>query len=219
MPSDEPGISDMDVYKRIQALRDHQALKEDLTFKDIFANNDEAEEAAEVLLRTSAGLVMDEHGSETPKRFAAMLREMTTPPDIKWKTFANDGMDEMIIERNIPFVSLCNHHVVPFIGFAHIGYIPDQLVAGLSKFARVVQHFAHALQIQERLTKQVADFLEENLKPLGVAVSIEAEHMCMSIRGVKAPGTKTYTAVMRGRFADHERTAKAEFLSRTNGGH
>jgi GTP cyclohydrolase I len=197
----------------------NQGVAKGMTFQDVFANNNEAEEAAEVLLRTSAGLQMDEHGKETPKRFAAMLREMTTPPDIKWKTFNNDGMDEMIIERDIPFVSLCNHHVVPFIGVAHIGYIPDQLVAGLSKFARVVQHFAHALQIQERLTKEVADYLEKNLKPLGVAVVLEAEHMCMTIRGVKAPGTKTYTAAMRGRFADHERTAKAEFLSRINGGH
>lgn len=180
----------------------------------------EAREAAEVVLRLATGLdVNDDHGRETPLRFVQMLKELTTPPDIKWKTFPNDGYDEMIIERNIPFVSLCNHHVIPFIGLAHVGFIPDQLLPGLSKVARVVQHFAKGLQIQERLTKQVADFLEQNLQPLGVAVVIEAEHMCMTIRGAQVPGTQTYTAAMRGRFADHDKTAKAEFLAKTNGGH
>lgn len=180
----------------------------------------QVEAAATVLLRHVAGLdVNDEHGKDTPARFVAMLKELTTPTDIKWKTFPNSGMDEMVIVRDIPFVSLCNHHVIPFIGVAHIGYIPDKLIAGLSKFARVVQHFAERLQVQERLTIQVADYLEENLKPLGVAVMIEAEHMCMTIRGVHAPGTKTITSVMRGRFAEHDRTAKAEFLARLNGVH
>jgi GTP cyclohydrolase I len=180
----------------------------------------ESVEAAEVLLRTAAGLdVNDIHGQDTPTRFVHMLKELTTPSPIKWKTFTNEGYDELIIVRDIPFVSLCAHHVVPFHGTANIGYIPDLLVAGLSKFARVVQHFAKALQIQEKLTKEVADFLQENLMPLGVAVVMEAEHMCMTIRGAHVPGTKTYTASMYGRFADHDRTAKAEFLARLNGGH
>jgi GTP cyclohydrolase I len=148
-----------------------------------------------------------------------MLQELTTPPPIKWKVFNNDGTDEMIIERDIQFVSLCNHHVIPFFGVAHIGYVPGELLVGLSKLARVVQHFAHGLQLQERLTKQVADFLEEGLVPRGLAVVLEAEHMCMSIRGVKSSGTKTYTASMSGVFNDHTRTAKAEFLSRLNGSH
>jgi GTP cyclohydrolase I len=180
----------------------------------------EAAEAAEVLLRTSANLdVNDLHGADTPARFVAMLRELTTPKPIKWKTFPNDGMDEMIIVRNIPFVSLCNHHVIPFIGKADIGYVPDVSVAGLSKFARVVHHFSRALQVQERLTMQIADYLVENLQPRGVGVVMEAEHLCMTIRGVQAPGTKTYTAAMKGVFADHSRTAKMEFLERLNGGH
>jgi GTP cyclohydrolase I len=189
------------------------------TFRQM-ALDKEAEEAAEVVLRLACDLdVNDMHGKETPLRFVQMLRELTTPQPIKWKTFPNEGYDEMIIERNIPFTSLCNHHVIPFIGVAHVGYIPDKIVPGLSKIARVVQHYAKALQVQEKLTKQVADFLEENMQPLGVAVVLEAEHMCMTIRGVQVPGTTTYTAAMRGRFADHEKTAKAEFLSRINGSH
>jgi len=191
------------------------------SFADMLADPEkESIEAAEVLLRTAAGLdIHDMHGQDTPTRFVHMLKEMTTPTPIKWKTFPNESIDEMIIVRDIPFVSLCNHHVVPFIGKANVGYIPDQMVAGLSKFARVVHHFAHSLQVQENLTKQIADYLEENLMPLGIAVTMEAEHLCMTIRGVQVPGTRTYTAAMRGRFADHERTAKAEFLARLNGGH
>jgi GTP cyclohydrolase IA len=180
----------------------------------------EAVEAAEVLLRTSAGLdIEDTHGTETPQRFVNMLRELTTPKDIKWKTFDNDGMDEMIVIEPIPFVSLCSHHVIPFMGAAYIGYIPKDRIAGLSKFARVVHHFSAALQVQERLTKQVADFLEQNLEPAGIAVVMKAEHLCMTIRGVQVPGAKTTTAAMRGRFSDHERTAKMEFLSHINGSH
>jgi GTP cyclohydrolase I len=203
-------------------IRERQKYIQETRFGDhgllTFPKDDkEAIEAAEVVLRTSAGLSLDEHGADTPRRFVEMLRELTTPPDIKWKSFTNDRMDEMIIIREIPFVSLCNHHVIPFIGVAHIGYVPDKKIAGLSKFARVVRHFAHALQMQERLTMQVANFLQAQLEPRGVAVLISAEHMCMTIRGVQSPGTKTDTTAMLGVFADHERTAKAEFLARING--
>jgi len=179
----------------------------------------ELRKAAEQVLRGTTGLDTDsEHGRHTPDRFIKMLRELTTPTPIEFTTFKNDGMDEMIVVEAIPFVSLCNHHVVPFIGKAYIGYIPDDQIAGLSKFARVVHHFARRLQVQEQLTKDIADFLEENLKPLGVAVVLRAEHFCMTIRGVQVPGAKTYTAAMRGRFSEHERTAKAEFLAEINGG-
>jgi GTP cyclohydrolase IA len=180
----------------------------------------EATEAATVLLRIATGLdVEDPHGADTPKRFVEMLRELTTRPEIKWRTFPNDGTDEMIVVQGIPFVSLCEHHVVPFMGTAAIGYVPRDKIAGLSKFARVVQHFARALQVQERLTKQIADFLQEELYPRGVAVLLSAEHLCMTIRGAQVPGAVTTTADMRGVFADHERTAKAEFLSQLNGKH
>jgi len=197
-----------------------RAVGQLIHFRDLQDPEKEAIEAAEVLLRLAAKLdINDMHGTDTPTRFVHMLKELTEPVPIKWKAFQNDGMDEMIIVRNIPFVSLCNHHVVPFVGKADIGYVPDKLVAGLSKFARVVQHFAKALQVQERLTMQIANFLQENLQPRGVAVVMEAEHLCMTIRGVQSPGTRTYTAAMKGVFTDHDRTAKAEFLERLNGGH
>jgi len=177
------------------------------------------EETARRLLESACNLQPDEHGLDTPKRFVAMLRELTTPQPFDFKVFDSKDADQMVIVRNIPFVSVCNHHVIPFVGKADIGYIPGPYHAGLSKFARVVQYFAKGLQVQERLTKQVADYLEEKLKPRGLAVVMEAEHMCMTIRGVQSPGTSTYTAEMRGFFNDHTRTAKAEFLDRINGKH
>lgn len=176
-----------------------------------------AEAAAKILLEQTVGLMPDDHGKDTPRRFVEMLRELTTATIPNFTTFDAKGADQMVIVRNIPFVSLCNHHVVPFIGKADIGYIPRDKIAGLSKFARVVQFFAHCLQVQERLTEQIAEYLENKLEPRGVAVVLEAEHLCMTIRGVQAPGTKTYTAVMKGFFNEHDRTAKAEFLERING--
>jgi GTP cyclohydrolase I len=123
----------------------------------------------------------------------------------------------MVVVRNITFTSLCNHHVVPFMGVAHIAYVPKNAVAGLSKFARVVRHFGRQLQVQERLTAEIADFLEGTLSPRGVGVVVEAEHLCMTIRGVHSPGTLTTTSAMRGVFSDHDRTAKAEFLNLIRG--
>jgi GTP cyclohydrolase I len=167
-------------------------------------------------LQVIAGLKHDEHGSETTLRFIQSLEELTSckscPGDcIKWKDFEAVG-DEMIVIDSIPFTSLCNHHLLPFSGFAHIAYVPDNKIAGLSKFARVVHHFSRALQLQERLTSDIADYLEQSLQPAGVAVVMRAEHLCMTIRGVRAPGTFTTTSSMRGVFSDHSRTAKAEFL-------
>lgn len=175
-------------------------------------------ESARHLLEETTGLKSDAHGVDTPKRFVAMLRELTTPIDIKWKDFPAEG-DEMVSVYDIPFVSLCNHHVVPFMGKAHIGYVPNQLNAGLSKFARVVRYHAAGLQVQERLTTSVANFLDLKLQPKGLIVVMEAEHMCMTIRGVHAPGTQTRTTAVKGVFADHTRTAKAEFLAGLNGRH
>jgi GTP cyclohydrolase I len=173
-----------------------------------------AEEAARVLLEKTTGLNTDgPHGSKTPQRFVRMLEELTTPEPFEFTTFPNeDGVDEIVVVRDIPFVSVCNHHVVPFVGKAHIGYIPDGWLVGLSKFARVVRYYAKSLQVQERLTQQVADYLQDELTPVGVAVVMEAEHMCMTIRGVQTPGTYTITSAMKGVFADHEKTAKAEFM-------
>lgn len=191
---------------RLEALESQQEMDHEASVLD----------AARHLLTETTGLKADAHGVDTPKRFVAMLRELTTPPEIKWKDFPAEG-DEMVTVGPIPFTSLCNHHVVPFIGHAHVGYVPDQTNAGLSKFARVVKHFAAGLQVQERLTTQVANFINLKLEPKGVIVVMEAEHLCMTIRGVQSPGTVTRTTAVKGVFADHTRTAKAEFLAGLNG--
>jgi len=171
------------------------------------------EQAARLVLEQTTGLDVDDHGADTPKRFIRMLRELTSPEPFNFTTFPNDkGSQEMVVVQDIPFVSLCNHHVVPFVGVAHVGYIPNDRLVGLSKLARVVRHYAKSLQVQERLTQQIADRLVEELEPLGVAVVLKAEHMCMTIRGVQTPGTKTTTSAMLGVFSDHDRTAKAEFM-------
>lgn len=204
-------------YNPLEGKRDVPQQVDDLnelSMKAWLANgNPSPEVAARVLLEQTTGWRNDEHGHNTPKRFAAMLRELTTPEDFEFTCFPNDeNVDEMVVVQNIPFVSLCNHHVVPFVGIAHVGYIPNAKIVGLSKFARVVRHFSKSLQVQERLTNQIAEYLMERLDPLGVAVVMEAEHMCMTIRGVQTPGTKTTTSKMTGVFSDHDRTAKSEFM-------
>jgi GTP cyclohydrolase I len=172
-----------------------------------------AEEAAEVLLTKTTGLsINDPHGKDTPRRFAAMLEELTTPEEFTFTTFDAEGMDEMVTIGPLPFVSVCNHHVIPFVGNAWIAYVPRHKMAGLSKFARLVKYEAASLQVQERLTQNIANKLENELKPMGVAVVLKAEHFCMTVRGVQTPGVLTTTAKMTGIFADHDRTAKAEFL-------
>jgi GTP cyclohydrolase I len=152
---------------------------------------------------------------ETPRRVAASFAELLAAPDFDLKTFPNDeGYDEMVVARDIPFASLCEHHLLPFIGLAHVAYVPGDRILGLSKLARVVELFASRLQVQERLTTQVADWLQENVQPKGVGVVLEAEHMCMTIRGVRAEGAKTVTSALHGALRNDPRT-RAEFLSLT----
>jgi GTP cyclohydrolase I len=172
------------------------------------------EEAARYLLEQTTGLKSDDgHGDDTPARFVKMLRSLTTSEPFEFTCFdTEEGENEMILQQDITFVSVCNHHVLPFIGKAHVAYIPDAKIVGLSKLARVVRYYAANLQVQERLTTQIADRLEHELNPLGVAVVMQAEHTCMTIRGVRAPGSYTTTSAMRGVFASHDRTAKAEFF-------
>ncbi len=158
-----------------------------------------------------AGLV------ETPRRVANMYAEMFAgleeDPVKHLKFFEENSNDEMVIVRDIPFSSMCEHHLLPFVGKAHIAYIPDDnKIIGLSKFARIVDNFAKKPQVQERLTHDIADFLNDHLKPKGVAVIIEAEHMCMSIRGAKASGSKTQTSALRGLMKTDART-RAEVLA------
>jgi len=154
---------------------------------------------------------------ETPRRVANMYEEMFaglhSDPKQHLKFFDEKSNDEMVIVRDIPFSSMCEHHLLPFVGKAHIAYIPsDNKIIGLSKLARIVDNFAKRPQVQERLTHDIADFLDENMKPKGVAVIIEAEHMCMSIRGAKASGSKTQTSALRGIMKSDART-RAEALA------
>jgi GTP cyclohydrolase I len=128
-------------------------------------------------------------------------------------TFANDGgYDELVVAKSIPFHSLCEHHLLPFVGIAHVGYLPGERIIGLSKLARVVDLFARDLQVQERLTTEIAGWLDEHLQPKGVGVVLQAEHLCMSLRGVQKPGARTVTSALHGLVRDDPRT-RQEFLT------
>jgi GTP cyclohydrolase IA len=152
---------------------------------------------------------------ETPRRVAEAYAELLTPPTFRATTFPNeDGYEGLIVAQAIPFHSLCMHHLLPFRGLAHVGYLPGERILGLSKLARVVERFARDLQIQERLTVQIADWLQAELRPAGVGVVLEAEHMCMSLRGVQQPGARTVTSALRGAIRDDHET-RQEFLALT----
>jgi len=154
-----------------------------------------------------------EHLRDTPRRVALAYEELLTPRPFEPTTFANDeGYDELVLARDIPFHSLCQHHLLPFRGVAHVGYLPGERILGLSKLARVVEHFSRGLQIQERLTKQIGDWLTDRLAPKGVGVVVDAEHLCMSIRGVQAAGARTVTSSLHGRLRDDARS-RTEFLA------
>jgi GTP cyclohydrolase I len=157
------------------------------------------------------------HLADTPRRVAASFNEMLTPREFDLTTFPNDEhYDELVLARSIPVQSLCEHHMLPFTGVAHVGYLPGERILGLSKLARVVELFARDLQVQERLTVQVANWLQEHLAPKGVGVVIEAEHMCMSIRGVQASGSRTITSSVHGLLREDARS-RQEFFALTRG--
>lgn len=159
----------------------------------------------------------DPHLVDTPRRVAESYVEMLTPNDFELTTFPNDeGYDELVLARDIPVHSLCEHHLLPFHGVAHVGYLPGERILGLSKLARVVDLFARDLQVQERLTQQIAGWLNDHLAPKGVGVVIEAEHLCMSLRGVKATGSRTVTSAMVGCLRADDRSRR-EFLSLATG--
>lgn len=151
----------------------------------------------------------------TPLRVAKFYQEFLNPPEFKFTTFDNDGSDEMIIQSDIEFAAICEHHMLPFIGAAAVAYIPNGRIVGLSKLARCVDSVARGLQNQERITKQVADSLQEALRPKGVAVILKARHLCVEIRGVKKRGTLTTTSCLLGVFKS-DPAARAEFLSLAN---
>jgi GTP cyclohydrolase IA len=176
-----------------------------------------AERAARDLLVALGCDLARESVRDTPRRMAAAYAELLTPRPFRATTFPNEeGYDELVVARDIPFHSLCEHHLLPFHGVAHIGYLPGERIVGLSKLGRVVELYARRLQVQERLTTQVARWLCEELAPKGVGVVIEAEHLCMSLRGVQKPGARTITSALHGLVRDDPRT-RQEFLALAGG--
>ncbi len=149
---------------------------------------------------------------DTPKRYIKFFKEFLNPPDWNCTSFEGEGYDEMIVQTGIPFHSLCEHHIAPFFGTGTIAYLPNKRIVGLSKLARTLETFARRLQNQERITTQVAEFLWEELDPIGVAVQLTAKHMCMEMRGVKKHDTNTTTTKLLGKFKT-DPTVRAEFLN------
>lgn len=200
----DAAIVDEPLSPRLRVVRDGQAI--DL---------DAAARAVSDLLVALGHDPASEHLADTPRRVADAYAELLTPRAFDLATFPNDeGYDELVLVRDIPFQSLCQHHLLPFHGVAHVGYIPADRILGLSKLARVVDLFAGGLQVQERLTQQVGDWLDEHLQPKGVGVVLEAEHLCMSLRGVKAQGSRTVTSAVHGLLRDDGRS-RQEFFALT----
>jgi len=172
-----------------------------------------AEHAAAAFLSALGLDLRGESVRGTPRRMARAYAELFTPREFTLTTFPNDeGYDELVLARDIPFASVCEHHLLPFVGTAHVGYLPGERILGLSKLARVVEMFARAPQVQERLTKQIATWLTEHVQPKGVGVVVQAEHTCMTIRGVRASGSRTVTSALHGALRDDARS-RAEFFA------
>jgi GTP cyclohydrolase I len=177
-----------------------------------------AETAASDLL-TALGIdLADESTAETPGRMARALAELLSPTDFEMTTFPNvEGYDELVLVQDIPLQSLCEHHVLPFFGVAHVGYLPGERILGLSKLARTVDYHSRGAQTQERLTMRIAEHLRTALGAKGVGVVVEAEHTCMSLRGARVPGSRTVTSALFGRLRD-DAASRAEFLALTRSG-
>jgi GTP cyclohydrolase IA len=172
-----------------------------------------AELAAADFLRALGMDTRAESLRDTPRRMAQAYAELLRSSPFSLTTFPNDeGYDELVLARAIPVSSVCEHHLLPFMGVAHVGYLPGDRILGLSKLARVVGHFARRPQVQERMTKQIADWLTDQLQPRGVGVVIEAEHTCMTLRGVHAAGSTTMTSTMLGTLRADGRS-RAEFFT------
>ena len=176
---------------------------------------DKAERAAADFLHALGVSTESESLSGTPRRMAKAYAELFSPRPFDLTTFPNDeGYDELVLARDIPVRSVCEHHLLPFVGVAHVGYLPGERILGLSKLARIVEYFACRPQVQERLTKQVADWIAEQLHPKGVGVVIEAEHTCMTLRGVQATGSTTITSTLLGTLREDGRS-RHEFFALT----
>lgn len=174
-----------------------------------------AERAAEQFLHALGVGTDSESMQGTPRRMARAYADLFSPRAFDLTTFPNEeGYDELVLARSIPMRSVCEHHLLPFTGVAHVGYLPGQRILGLSKLARVVEYFACRPQVQERLTKQIADWLQAQLSPKGVGVVIEAEHTCMTLRGVQATGSTTVTSTLLG-LLRQDPSSRSEFLALT----
>ena len=172
-----------------------------------------AERAVRDLMRALRLDTDDPVLAKTPGRVARAFSEMLSPREFGLTTFPNDeGYDELVVARDIPFTSLCEHHLLPFTGTAAVGYLPGNRILGLSKLARVVEMFARRTQVQERMTTQIASWLDQHLHPRGVGVVLRAEHTCMTVRGVQARGSSTVTSALLGVVRDDSRT-RQEFLT------
>ena len=176
-----------------------------------------AQKAAADLL-AALGLPVDsDHMAATPRRMVQAYAELLMVDEFDFTTFPNtEGYDELVLVQDIPVRSVCEHHLLPFVGVAHVGYLPADRILGLSKLARIVDFFSHRTQTQERLTKQVAEHLQAHLRPRGVGVVVEAEHTCMSLRGVRAAGSRTVTSAMFGVLRENP-ASRAEFLGLAHG--
>ena len=208
MSGPEPAVGVAEQPARLRVVRPRPAL-------DLPA----AERAVSALLRALGRDPASPHLADTPRRVADAYAELLTGRPFDLTTFPNDeGYDELVLARDIPVQSLCEHHLLPFRGTAHVAYLPGDRILGLSKLARVVDLFARDLQVQERLTQQVADWLQEALAPRGVGVVIEAEHLCMSLRGVRAAGARTTTSALRGVLREDARSRQEFFALAGTGG-
>jgi GTP cyclohydrolase IA len=188
-----------------------------------FSGNEQIEEAVRAILENIGEDPEREGLLRTPSRVAKMYAELTAGYHIDPQALVNDAIfsvdyDEMVVVKDIEFSSLCEHHMLPFMGRVHVAYIPNGKVIGLSKIPRIVEMFARRLQVQERMTVQVADFVDAALSPLGVAVVAEGVHLCSVMRGVKKPNTKMITSAMRGVFRSDPKT-RAEFMGHVDRSH
>lgn len=203
-------------YKKFVALFDKQNEPELnrrwLEFPWEVEEKKDAETCVTRLLEHFGEDVTREGLQDTPKRYVKFFKEFLNPPEWNCTSFESEGYDEMIVQTNIPFHSLCEHHIAPFMGEGHIAYIPNKRIVGLSKLARTLETFSRRLQNQERITTQVAEFLQNELDAKGVAVVLKAKHMCMEMRGVKKHDTYTTTSKLIGVFKTDDK-AKNEFLS------
>jgi GTP cyclohydrolase IA len=207
----EATMSEAPAFDNLQALPMRLRVTHPRRDPDLRA----AEAAASAFMQALGIPLEDPDLADTPRRLAHAYAELLEVPDFDFTTFANtEGYDELVLVEDIPVQSLCEHHLLPFVGVAHVGYLPSARIVGLSKLARTVEHFARRPQTQERLTMQIARHLDLQLSPRGVGVVIEAEHSCMTLRGARAATARTVTSSMLGHLRN-DAAARAEFLSLT----